>query len=120
MGERSKTALLALAVALASSLGCNRGVASGKPGGDAGSADAGSTGDGGSELTIIRTTLPVGTLSAAYSALLTATGGTQPYNWSLTQGSLPPGLNLAAGGAITGTPTTRGAWTFTVRVADSS
>ncbi|HLJ47001.1 MAG TPA: putative Ig domain-containing protein [Bryobacteraceae bacterium] len=71
-------------------------------------------------LTITTTSLPAGTVNVAYpSTTLTATGGTQPYNWTVTQGSLPPGLNLASSGAITGTPTTAGTFPFTVTVTDS-
>jgi hypothetical protein len=41
-----------------------------------------------------------------YSARLAATGGTIPYTWSLTSGTLPSGLALSAStGAIAGTPT---------------
>lgn len=54
--------------------------------------------------------------------MLTATGGTAPYNWSLTSGTLPAELALnAATGAITGTPTqavTNAPLTF--KVTDSS
>ncbi len=64
-------------------------------------------------------TLPDGTRNAAYSTTLTATGGAQPYTFTVTGGSLPPGLTLAASGAITGTPTDIGTSTFTVRVTDA-
>jgi hypothetical protein len=52
-------------------------------------------------------------------------GGTQPYAWEVYQpglyGDLPPGLTLDAGtGALTGTPTTQGTFSFTVRVSDQS
>jgi len=57
-------------------------------------------------LMITTTHLANGQVSVAYSATLAATGGTSPYTWSLTNGTLPAGLSLnAATGAITGTPT---------------
>ena len=61
-----------------------------------------------------------GTVNVSYSVTLTATGGTGTgYSWSVSTGSLPAGLSLSSGGAITGTPTTAGTSNFTVRVADS-
>jgi Putative Ig domain len=66
------------------------------------------------------TTLPVGTVGVAYSAVLGASGGMTPYTWSIT-GSLPPGLTFdAATGTIEGTPTTAGTTTITIVVNDSS
>jgi len=66
-------------------------------------------------------TLPGGAVGVAYSQTLTASGGTQPYTWSVTIGSLPGGLLLNAGtGAITGTPTATGTFNFTVQVADNA
>ena len=62
--------------------------------------------------------LPNGVTNAVYSATLTAAGGTSPYSWSLTDGSLPPGLTLADG-AISGTPTTTGTFNFAVEASDS-
>ncbi|MBU1167045.1 putative Ig domain-containing protein, partial [Patescibacteria group bacterium] len=35
-------------------------------------------------------------------------GGQTPYSWSISGGSLPPGLSLSTSGFITGTPTTAG------------
>ena len=61
-------------------------------------------------MTITTTQLPVGVMSAAYSATLAAIGGTPPYVWSIASGTLPAGLTLAAGtGVISGTPTANGA-----------
>ena len=70
-------------------------------------------------LQITTTTLPNGTINTLYSQTLAATGGVPPYTWSLTAGSLPPGLNLSSNGTINGTPTTFGAFNFTVQVTDS-
>jgi large repetitive protein len=72
-------------------------------------------------LSVTTTTLPRGTVGTAYSTTLAATGGTGPYTWSRTSGSLPTGLSLSAStGAITGTPTVAGTSSFTVRVTDSA
>ena len=50
--------------------------------------------------------------------VIEATGGLPPYRFEITDGALPPGLALSEGGQITGTPTTPGTFTFTVRVRD--
>jgi hypothetical protein len=72
-------------------------------------------------LAISSTSLSSGVVGTPYSVNLAATGGTPAYTWSITSGSLPAGLSLAAGnGVIAGTPTASGASTFTVSVSDSS
>ena len=71
-------------------------------------------------LNITTASLPGGTVAVAYSATLTATGGTSPYSWSITTGSLPSGLTLSATGNITGTPTAAGTSTFTIQSRDSA
>jgi hypothetical protein len=57
--------------------------------------------------------LPAGTVGSAYSQTITATGDAT-ITFSVTSGTLPAGLSLASNGALTGTPTTAGASTFTV------
>jgi len=58
-------------------------------------------------LSITTASLPNGQVGTIYSTMVAATGGTTPYSWSLTSGTLPTGLSLnASTGAITGTPTT--------------
>ena len=65
--------------------------------------------------------LPGGTVGVAYTLTFAATGGTSPYNWYLSSGALPPGLTLNAGsGSLTGTPTTAGAFSFTLEAADAA
>ncbi len=71
-------------------------------------------------LTITSSTLRSGTQGSSYSNPLQASGGTAPYTWSVTSGTLPPGLSLAATtGIVSGTPTVSGTFSFTATVADS-
>jgi hypothetical protein len=70
-------------------------------------------------LVITTTSLPAATGGQAYTATLAATGGVTPYSWSVTSGSLPPGLTLnASTGVISGTPDVTGTYSFTVTVTD--
>jgi hypothetical protein len=59
-----------------------------------------------------------GEVSVPFEAMLTATGGTGTYTWSLSAGTVPPGLELAEG-ALAGTPTTAGVYRFIARATDS-
>ena len=63
--------------------------------------------------------LPNALVGFAYTQPLTAGGGIGPYTWTMTSGSLPPGV-LWASGAIGGIPTARIPGTFSVRVTDSA
>ena len=64
--------------------------------------------------------LPGGQVTVAYSVTLTATGGTSPYAWSVSAGTLPAGLTLSTAGVLSGTPTTSGPASFTVKVTDAA
>jgi hypothetical protein len=75
----------------------------------------------GSGPSITTTTLPAGEQNVAYSATLAASGGTQPYAWTITLGTLPSGLTLnSSTGVISGTPTGSGTSSFTVKVTDAN
>ena len=75
----------------------------------------------GTALTIATASLPNGTTTGAYPAtLLSASGGTPGYSFTVAWGSLPPGLTLASNGSITGAPTAGGVFEFVVKVTDSS
>jgi len=71
-------------------------------------------------LTLTTPTPGFGVTGVGYTYKLNATGGTPPYTWALTSGSLPPGLRLASTGTISGTPTAAGSWTFGIIVRDAS
>lgn len=75
-------------------------------------------------LQITTTNLPDGTEGSAYPVgiIIKAIGGAGAYSWTLASGtSLPAGLTLnASTGAISGTPSTKGNYTFTARVTDSA
>ena len=63
-----------------------------------------------------------GVHGTAYGFMLFATGGYLPLSWTVTAGTLPPGLTLNPDGSLTGTPTTASPtpFAFTVTVTDSS
>ena len=62
--------------------------------------------------------MPGGEVDLGYAASLVASGGesASTKTWSVSGGALPPGLALASDGHISGTPTTAGAYDFTVTV----
>ena len=72
-------------------------------------------------LSILTTSpLPAATAGQSYSTSLAAAGGTPPYRWAVGNG-FPAGLSLdPQSGAITGTPSTPGAFSFTVQVTDTA
>ncbi len=73
------------------------------------------------QVTLGSTTLPEATVGQSYSATLPASGGTSPYTFSVSIGSLPAGLTLdTTTGVISGTPTTAGSDSFTVTVQDAA
>jgi len=76
-------------------------------------------------------TLASGSVGASYSQMITLTGGTAPFQWSVYDGpiitgyevggSVPNGLTLnASTGAISGTPTGGGTWYFEVIATDAT
>jgi fibronectin type 3 domain-containing protein len=73
-------------------------------------------------ITISPSTLPSGTVNAAYSQTLTASGGTGPYHFALASGTLPPGLTLSTSGVLSGTPTSASGspYSFTISATDAN
>ena len=70
-------------------------------------------------LAVQTSALPNAAIGVAYSTTLSAAGGVGPYTWSVVSGDVPPGLAVSSAGAVAGTPTSQGQWTFAVQVADS-
>lgn len=68
---------------------------------------------------VLPDTLAVPRQNRPYSQALAASGGTPPYAYAISSGALPPGLGLnPTTGRISGTPTSAGSYTFTVRATD--
>ncbi len=60
-------------------------------------------------------------MGITFNTTLTVSGGTAPYTFSISWGSLPPGLALGTNsGTISGQPTQSGTYNFGVHVTDSS
>lgn len=76
-------------------------------------------GSGDSRPNILTTSIAGGSVGTSFYQLMQASGGDGLIVWSISSGSLPPGLTLSGGGILAGTPTTSGTYTFTVRAMDS-
>lgn len=103
---------------------CNVTVTTGTPGTATCSAVTGGGGSGGGGtgvLTLSPASLPTGTVNTAYlTTTITAAGGTAPYTFAKTDGTLPTGVSLSSSGTLSGTPTTASTYTFTITATDSA
>ena len=65
-------------------------------------------------------TLPEATLNQAYAGYtFGAVSSTGDKVWSISEGTLPPGMSFSANGTLSGTPTTAGTYTFVIRLESS-
>jgi hypothetical protein len=72
-------------------------------------------------ITVNPATLPNGAVGTPYNQIVSASGGTAPYSFAVSSGALPTGLLLnSATGAISGTPTAAGTFTFTITATDAN
>jgi Tol biopolymer transport system component len=88
-----------------------------------GCPDSGGGGGGGSSqaFAVSTTAADFGVVGNAYTSILSTTGGTSPFTWTLFGGVLPTGLSLNPGtGVVSGTPTAVGNQTAVFTVTDSS
>lgn len=60
------------------------------------------------------------TVGTAFHKQLTGGGGTAPYTFSYSSGTLPPGTSLSSSGLLSGTPTTAGTYQFYLDEHDSA
>ena len=74
----------------------------------------------GSLLQITTGSLPQGDQGSPYSVVFAATGGTTPYTWNISAGTVPPGTSMNGNGDFGGTPTTTGTFNFTAMVTDAT
>jgi hypothetical protein len=69
-------------------------------------------------LAVLTSSLPNIDVGNSYNQTLFVTGGIPPYTYSISAGSLPPGITPNNSPAVAGTPTTAGVYTFTFKVTD--
>ena len=72
------------------------------------------------ELRFTTTYLTAASVNASYSEYVQANGGTAPYAYSVTSGTLPTGLNFESNGHISGIATQTGIYNFIVKVVDAN
>lgn len=71
-------------------------------------------------LTVTPASLTDGTAGIAYASALSQTGALGTPSYTVTAGTLPPGVVLATNGTFSGTPSATGTYSFTVTVTDES
>ncbi|MCP4580864.1 MAG: T9SS type A sorting domain-containing protein [candidate division Zixibacteria bacterium] len=72
-------------------------------------------------MNIVTTELPNGFEEMPYSHIIESRGGEAPYTYTVTEGSLPAGMELdAATGELSGVPEIWGEYAFTIESNDSS
>ena len=71
-------------------------------------------------ITVNPASMASATVGSAYTQTFNTTGGTSPYVWAVSSGTLPAGLALnTSTGVISGTPTSGAAASFTLRATDA-
>jgi len=71
-------------------------------------------------ITITPASLNNGALGVPYNQTLIGSGGTAPYVFGVTVGTLPAGLTLTAAGLLAGTPLSVGTTSLTIRGTDAN
>ena len=61
-----------------------------------------------------------GYLNEAFNYTLSATGSNGPFAFARVNGTLPPGLTIAANGQVSGTPSAQGSYAFDYQVTDAA
>ena len=63
--------------------------------------------------------LRAGAIGTPYNQTLTASGGTAPYSFSVSTGTLPAGMALSSAGDLSGTPTVAGTYNMSISATDA-
>jgi uncharacterized protein YhjY with autotransporter beta-barrel domain len=71
-------------------------------------------------INVTTASMPNGMVTRPYSQQLSASGGTAPYTYAFNSGTFPPGLSISSSGVLSGTPTTAGSWTLSLKATDST
>jgi hypothetical protein len=71
-------------------------------------------------ISLVPIELPYAIVGVPYSSGVIATGGTAPYTYELTQGTIPTGIVLNENGTLSGKPTAAGTAAFTITATDSN
>lgn len=71
------------------------------------------------DLVIASSVVPDGAVDTQYNYALEANGGIAPYSWRLKSGTLPTGLNFNNNGILSGKPSQRQTYSFTIEANDS-
>ena len=71
-------------------------------------------------ITLTPASPPNGTVGVAYSQTIVGSGGTGPYTFTVSTGTLPAGLTLSTAGVLAGTPTAGATSSFTMRGTDAN
>jgi Putative Ig domain len=74
----------------------------------------------GVQMQITPASLPQGQQGNMYGEAFSAAGGTAPYSWSISTGTLPPGITMNGNGNFVGTPTASGTFNFAVSATDAN
>jgi hypothetical protein len=69
-------------------------------------------------ITLSPTAVPTGTTNVAYNQTITSTGGSAPYTYAVTSGTLPTGITLSSGGVLSGTTVVAGTSSITITSTD--
>ena len=71
-------------------------------------------------ISVSPSTLPNAAAGIAYNQTIAGSGGTGPYTFSITAGTLPNGLTLSSAGSLSGTPIAPGLASFTITAVDAN
>ncbi len=70
-------------------------------------------------ITLSPSSLKTGTENVAYADTVTASGGTSPYTFAVTLGSLPSGISLSSAGILSGSTSSPGSYPIDITATDA-